>query len=111
VASGRPVRGVPEECDSFDIDWRIRMLARQGDLDGAWALLDRPMPNSRSVYYFLYYPELRALRADPRFMPFTKRVGLLDHWSRTGKWPDFCADPDLPYDCRAEARRLGAGPA
>jgi hypothetical protein len=25
-----------------------------------------------------------------------------------GHWPDFCADPDFPYKCKAEANRLSA---
>lgn len=29
----------------------------------------------------------------------------LDYWMATGRWPDFCADPNLPYDCREAAQR------
>ena len=25
----------------------------------------------------------------------------------SGNWPDFCSDPDLPYNCKAEAAKLG----
>ena len=34
------------------------------------------------------------------------KVGLLAYWEQTGVWPDFCRDPQLPYDCRAEAAKL-----
>jgi hypothetical protein len=33
---------------------------------------------------------------------------LLDYWRASGKWPDFCFEPDLPYDCKAEAAKLAA---
>lgn len=34
------------------------------------------------------------------------RAGLIDYWTRTGHWPDFCAERDRPYDCPAVAREL-----
>jgi len=30
---------------------------------------------------------------------------LLAYWKKSGKWPDFCSDPDLPYDCRKEGAK------
>jgi hypothetical protein len=54
----------------------------------------------------LFRPNTRKLRQDPRFMLIAKRFGLLDYWVKTGKWPDFCFEPDLPYDCKAEAAKL-----
>ena len=39
------------------------------------------------------------------------RIGLVDYWRTTGKWPDFCSDPSLPYDCKAEAAKLRPAPA
>ena len=46
-------------------------------------------------------------------MALAAKLGLVDCWRATGKWPDFCAGPGLPYDCRAEAARLAfpSGPA
>jgi len=41
-------------------------------------------------------------------MGLAARIGLADYWRATGQWPDFCAEPGLPYDCRAEAARLAA---
>jgi hypothetical protein len=46
------------------------------------------------------------MRRDPRFMPLAAQVGLVDYWEKTGKWPDFCAEPDLPYDGRKRAGAL-----
>lgn len=55
----------------------------------------------------LFHPTLRELRHDPRFMLVAKRLGLLAYWQKSGKWPDFCFEPDLAYDCKAEASKLG----
>lgn len=56
----------------------------------------------------LFRPTLRKFRQDPRMLQVAKRVGLLNYWISTGQWPDFCRDPDLPYDCKAEAAKLSS---
>jgi tetratricopeptide (TPR) repeat protein len=56
--------------------------------------------------YFLFRPWMRNLRRDPRFMRLAKRLGLVDYWERSGKWPDFCIEADLPYECKDEAAKL-----
>ena len=55
----------------------------------------------------IFRPSLRNFRHDPRFMTVAKRIGLVDYWTKSGIWPDFCFDPDQPYDCKAEAAKLG----
>ena len=47
----------------------------------------------------------RGIRRDPRFIQAMAQVGLLRYWKRSGKWPDFCFDPELPYDCKVEAAK------
>jgi hypothetical protein len=84
----------------LDIDWRVRLLARQGDIDGAYRLMAQRFPNSRSPTMFLFYPEMKRFRHDARFMPLVARLGLLSYWREANQWPDFCAEADLPYDCR-----------
>jgi adenylate cyclase len=54
----------------------------------------------------LFVPATAAVRRDPRFMALAAQLGLVEYWRASGKWPDFCAQPGLPYDCRAEAARL-----
>jgi hypothetical protein len=55
----------------------------------------------------VFRPALRKFRQDPRFMIVAKRIGLVDYWTKSGNWPDFCfVDPDQPYDCKAEAAKL-----
>jgi hypothetical protein len=39
-------------------------------------------------------------------MPLAARLGLLDYWRSTGRWPDFCIDPFKPVDCKAAAAAL-----
>ena len=93
-------RGLPAACDAVQPDWRIRMLAREGDLDAAYAALT---PSLAGGPLLLYFPEMKAFRRDPRFWPLVKGMGLTDYWMKSNHWPDFCSEPDLPYDCRVMA--------
>ena len=36
-----------------------------------------------------------------------KARSIADSLEGAGHWPDFCSEPDLPYDCKAEAAKLG----
>jgi tetratricopeptide (TPR) repeat protein len=102
-------RGLPGECVHMQWDWRVRMLARQGDVDGAYALYaEAAPPRARYRTRGFFYPEMRAFRRDARFMPLAERLGLVDYWIATDKWPDFCSEPDLPHDCRTAARAAQA---
>lgn len=56
----------------------------------------------------LFRPELKTFRADPRFMLVAKKEGLLDYWRKSGKWPDFCFEEELSYDCKQEAAKIAA---
>jgi DNA-binding winged helix-turn-helix (wHTH) protein/TolB-like protein len=100
IVRKRTVRGLAPACERLDIDWRVRLLARQGDIDGAYRLMAQRFPNSRSPTMFLFYPEMKRFRHDARFMPLVARLGLLSYWREANQWPDFCAEADLPYDCR-----------
>jgi TolB-like protein len=47
-----------------------------------------------------------ALMEDVRYVELCAKLGLCDYWVATGRWPD-CAQPGaVPYDFKAEARRL-----
>lgn len=56
----------------------------------------------------LFRPWMAGIRRDPRFLDLVGRIGLVDYWRSSGNWPDFCRDPQLPYDCKKEAARLAA---
>jgi len=53
----------------------------------------------------LFRPMMHDVWRDPRSMAGAAHVGLLHYWKATGKWPDFCFDPTLPYDCKKEAAK------
>jgi len=38
----------------------------------------------------LFRTDMAALRTDARFIPLVERMGLLEYWRSSGKWPDFC---------------------
>jgi TolB-like protein len=49
----------------------------------------------------LFRPSLEEFRSDPAVFELFEMNGLLAYWKTSDRWPDFCADPDLPYDCRS----------
>ncbi len=59
--------------------------------------------------YFL--PGFRAVRADPRFMPFMEKIGRVDYWLESNQWPDFCKTEKLTYDCKQAALAARAAAA
>jgi hypothetical protein len=56
----------------------------------------------------LFHAGMPELRNDPRFVLLCARLGLVEFWLATGKWPD-CAD-DVPYDFKAECAKVRAVP-
>jgi hypothetical protein len=40
---------------------------------------------------------------EPRIWRAFDAVGLTRYWRESNRWPDFCTEPHLPYDCRAMA--------
>ena len=51
----------------------------------------------------LFQANMPELRNDPRFIRLCARLGLVEYWTATEKWPD-CVD-QVPYDFRAECDR------
>src|SRR5262249_34979587 len=80
-------------------------LAYLGLLDDAFALAEKytHYDDVQYTFDFLFFPTAAPLRQDARFIGLTTRIGLVDYWTKSGHWPDFCSAPNLPYDCRAEA--------
>lgn len=83
----------------------VQMLSALGDIDGAFALARTAFVEQANDGSALFTPQAARMRADPRFMDLARDMGLTRYWRLSGRWPDFCADEDLPYECRAEARR------
>lgn len=112
----RAAQSLVEAADAAVVDSRAAVagLAMLGDVDAAFSQAEglrslegqaRPygLDDTTSV---LFAPITRPLRQDPRFMPLAASLGLVAYWRATGRWPDFCAEPGLPYDCKVEAAKL-----
>ena len=86
----------------------IQSYAEFGQINELYEqLLNWPNVEDLAIVGDLYFrPGLKAARNDPRFMKLAQRAGLLTYWIESGQWPDFCSEPDLPYDCKAEAAKL-----
>jgi hypothetical protein len=97
----------------LDLTWGIFQLSSIGLVDDAYALAARYQPQSYwsiadPAKFLELEPASAPMRRDPRFMSLMQRLGLLKYWRDSGKWPDFCAEPGLPYDCKVEAARLAS---
>jgi DNA-binding winged helix-turn-helix (wHTH) protein/tetratricopeptide (TPR) repeat protein len=82
-----------------------QLLAQFGREDEAYELIMgwQRTDQAGAMTGMLFRPTLRKFRSDPRFMQVADHLGLLAHWRSSGKWPDFCFEADLPYDCKVEA--------
>ena len=78
-------------------------LGRADEVYSAIAQLDRPLPLDNTYIWFT--PWMKPVRADPRFIGVARGMGLVNYWTKSGKWPDFCFEAGLPYDCKAEAAK------
>jgi tetratricopeptide (TPR) repeat protein len=94
-----------------DVVFAIQGLGEMDRMNEVFELVEKPKvalvlaANS----YVLFRPWLANLRHDPRFMALAKRLGLVDYWHDSGMWPDFCSEPETPYNCQAEAAKLTGG--
>ena len=82
------------------------VLSLSNRFDEIFELLAKPEFRSRLTSFALFAPENGPVRADMRFMKIAADYGLISYWRSSGKWPDFCADRGLPYDCKKEAAKL-----
>ncbi len=51
----------------------------------------------------MFQAGMPELRNDPRFARLCARLGLVEFWTATGKWPD-CAE-EVPYDFKGECAK------
>lgn len=93
--------------DPSDMQGYIQALGTFGRVDEAFAVAapGAALKSLAASSDILFRPNMRPVLADRRFIGLADRLGLLAYWRRTNQWPDFCADPELPYDCRKEAAR------
>jgi DNA-binding winged helix-turn-helix (wHTH) protein/tetratricopeptide (TPR) repeat protein len=92
------------------IDGPLQTLAQFGRKDEVVdLLLKRPhVDESDLISSVIFRPAFRDIHRDPRFIQVAEHLGLLKYWRTTNEWPDFCFQPDLPYDCKVEAAKLAS---
>ena len=71
-------------------------------------LMRTRLEDAINVTDVMFRPAAREFWRDPRSLSYAKRVGLLQYWRTSRKWPDFCFEADLPYDCKEEAAKIAA---
>ena len=108
AASVRPSVIALAEAGDSPRRFATMMLSAMGFLDDAFAVAQGlkdapPLPIATGA---IYAPPTAPMRRDPRFMQLAAKLGLVNYWRTTGHWPDFCAEPGLPYDCKAEAAKV-----
>ena len=77
----------------------LQHLVQLGKIDDAFAVAMRIPPVSPEWGFLWFRDYMAPFRADPRFLPFAAKQGLLPLWSRTNRWPDFCRERGLRYRC------------
>lgn len=71
------VNAIREVCRGLrHTDLLTRMLAYLDDIDGAYETI-KDVDISTHGTYFLYYPEMRRFRRDPRFMILARRLAFV----------------------------------
>ena len=95
-------------------DFRARLHGALGQVDAALEntglALDRTDTDVlRGNTIHLFYPEMAAVRQDPRFWRMVDDIGLVDFWRSYERWPDFCSDRRVPVNCPAMADEAIAG--
>ena len=90
-----------------DIWGYVQALGTFGRVDEAFAAFepDAAIDGAKGTPDTLFRVHMRPIYSDPRFMRVAHRLGLLGYWKQSDRWPDFCSDPRLPYDCRKEAAK------
>ncbi|HLY05816.1 MAG TPA: BTAD domain-containing putative transcriptional regulator [Rhizomicrobium sp.] len=97
----------------LDPDESALFLLNLGYPDDALDVIERAVTAMRKYdlltdpeWDALFVPGLAPLRRDPRVPGLLAQWGLLDYWRNTNRWPDFCDEPTLPFDCKVEANKF-----
>ena len=86
----------------------VQTLSIFGREDELFSLLmTAPLDYSIWASDLTFRPAGREFWHNPRSLQYAKRIGLLQYWNASGKWPHFCSEGDLKYDCKREAAKLG----
>jgi TolB-like protein len=104
------LESLEHKLESGDIDpgfrqrWMAVSFTMLDALDPAYRVVNRVVDeNARSGTdwepAFLWLPEMRPFRKDPRFQALVTRIGLIDYWKQYGP-PDACDLKDGKLTCR-----------
>jgi TolB-like protein len=82
---------------------------RVGDRRGALTYLARaPVgPSAYQQWSLLFWPAAADLRTERAFFHKMAQLGLVKIWMALGRWPDFCSETKLRYNCVSETAKLG----
>jgi hypothetical protein len=58
------------------------------------------LAKNRDFTTFFFDPEMELVRNDSRFMSIGEPAGLATYWYESSQLPNFCDEPELPYDFR-----------
>jgi hypothetical protein len=94
-------------ADQVDQSTAYPALVRLGRIDDAYVMLRARRQYGRTNR-MMFAQVTAPMRREPRFMDPAAEVGLAQYWRESGRWPEFCAEPGLPYDCKVEAARAVA---
>ena len=86
----------------------LLLLSLLKDIEGAFDQAQHYIPLDPQWGPYLFLDATKPMRQDPRFMALAVKYGFAAYWRATGQWPDFCNQPDLPYDCKAQVEKLAA---
>jgi DNA-binding winged helix-turn-helix (wHTH) protein/tetratricopeptide (TPR) repeat protein len=106
LMNGREIEFLETACMSVDITYTARSLAAMGAPDRALDRFEQLSPDADMIAVVFYYPELAAVRRDPRFTDIAESFGLLEYWRETRTLPDFCHQQ---VDAEVCARAVYAG--
>jgi adenylate cyclase len=118
-AAAAVAQAMAKSADAGRLDPRHALIALSltGQTDAAFDQALRFFTPARMIHgmtgdyletLVLFAPSTAAMRRDPRFMTLAGQMGLVDFWRASGIWPDFCGEPGLPYDCKAQAAKVKA---
>ncbi|MEO5494655.1 MAG: winged helix-turn-helix domain-containing protein [Sphingomonas sp.] len=89
----------------------LQELVILGRIDDAFAVANKLRADSIDDEDVWFRGYMAPFRADRRFIPLMAKLGDVAIWQRTGRWPDFCLDRSVVYDCQAEVRRISTARA
>lgn len=98
---------------SGDRVYGVTFLTLFGDTEGALKVIESGFASSKQGNVLatmeaslLFLSGLPELRRDPKAKALMAKWGFFEYWRASNRWPDFCQEPGLPFDCKTEARRF-----